>query len=77
LCEGTPCSDAGVQERGCWALNNLTYDPDNMVKAGSAGAIECVLAAIRAHAGHAGVQAQAAAALKALALLLVEGGRGP
>ena len=83
LCEGTPCSDAGVQERGCWALNNLTYDPDNMVKAGSAGAIECVLAAMRAHAGHTGVQAQAGAGggrpegTGIMPVALLEGGRGP
>ena len=60
---------------GLKALNNLTANNvDNRVKAGSAGAVECVVTSMRAHVGHTGVQAQAVAALKALALL--EGGRG-
>jgi len=35
----------------------MTYNNvDNKIKAGSAGAVECVAAAMRTHAGHAGVQ---------------------
>ena len=50
-------SSAPVQEYGCQALCNMTYNNvDNKIKAGSAGAVECVAAAMRTHAGHAGVQ---------------------
>jgi hypothetical protein len=46
-----------VLEYGCRALESTTFiDADNRVKAGSAGAVEAVVAAMRAHASNAGVQ---------------------
>ena len=50
-------SSAGVQEKGCRALSNMTaFNDANKVKAGGAGAIEAVEAAMRAHASNADVQ---------------------
>ena len=44
-----------MQEQGCWAFRNMTANnSDNKVKAGSAGAVEAVVAAMRAHASNAG-----------------------
>jgi hypothetical protein len=49
--------NAGLQNCGCAALNNMTFDnAENRIKAGSAGAVECVVAAMRAHAGYGDVQ---------------------
>ena len=45
------------------ALRNMACNADNKVKAGSAGAIEAVVAAMRAHASNAGVQEQGCRAL--------------
>ena len=46
------------------ALGNMTFDNvDNRIKAGSAGAVECVVASMRAHAGNADVQGSGCCAL--------------
>jgi hypothetical protein len=58
-------SIASVMEQCCRALFNVTCNNnDNCIKAGSAGAIECVVAAMHAHAGHVEVQQPGCAALR-------------
>ena len=47
------------QEASCAALWLLCRDPDNQVKAGEAGAVGAVVAALRVHSTHPGVQEQA------------------
>ena len=46
-----------MQKRGCTALWGIIADnADNQVKAGAAGAVEAVVAAMRAHEDNAEVQ---------------------
>jgi hypothetical protein len=47
---------AAVQEWGCSAIANLAVASANVAKALAAGAVEAVVAALRAHPAHAGVQ---------------------
>jgi hypothetical protein len=54
---------AGVQEHACWALSNLSTNAENKTRAGAAGAVEAVAAAMRAHAECASVQEKACHAL--------------
>ncbi len=59
---------AGVQKKGCAALNTLAYsNADNQVKVAQAGGIEVVISAMRKHEGHAGVQEKGCGALHNLA----------
>ena len=53
-----------VQECACRALTKLTWDDDNEVRAGKAGAVEAVVSAMQRHADSAGVQEHACWALK-------------
>ena len=58
---------AAVQEHACAAVCNMTYDDaKNRTRAGEAGAVEAVVAAMGAHAGSAGLQEQASRALRSM-----------
>ena len=47
-------------------LRNVCRPDDNRVKVGSAGAVEAVIAAMRAHASNAGVQEPGCGALRSM-----------
>ncbi len=53
-----------VQEAACKALVTLCLKLDNLPKAGGAGAVEAVVAALRAHSANAAVQEQGCWALR-------------
>ena len=54
---------AEVQKQACWALCNLSVNPENKVKLSNLGVIEALLKAMKDHPAHPGVQEGACGAL--------------
>jgi len=60
-------SNAAVGEKGCWAVNNLSFNnPVNTTKLGDVGACDAVVAALRAHVGNAAVGEYGCKAIRCL-----------